>query len=228
MSDATSELDRLVSRFLDRIAALSPAEWGRLQAIAERQLAGDPVARWRRASRVAASVPWPSARLRGAASGSSDAAGAAEEPGVGGATAPRGTVVRRDELDVVGEAALAALTFGVELAGDLVRTLAGRRPLRLATWRPRVEPHMPTSPHVSRYLDAATQLAGLVRRRPGELEAAWQLLLTALGGIFAARHPDRPDAVDPAGIPPLYAPIDAVIPWAGLRDAGQGAASPVG
>ena len=49
-----------VDRFLARVARLTPAEWGRLDAIGERFLSGDPIARWRRAERlttVAARVP---------------------------------------------------------------------------------------------------------------------------------------------------------------------------
>ena len=49
-----------VDRFLARVGRLTPAEWGRLDAIGERLLSGDPIARWRRAERlttVAARVP---------------------------------------------------------------------------------------------------------------------------------------------------------------------------
>ena len=44
--------ERLADRFLARVAALTPAEWGRLDAIAQRETAGDPIARWRRIRRV--------------------------------------------------------------------------------------------------------------------------------------------------------------------------------
>ena len=49
-----------VDRFLARVTRLTPAEWGRLDAIGERHLSGDPIARWRRAERItsmAARVP---------------------------------------------------------------------------------------------------------------------------------------------------------------------------
>ena len=41
-----------VDRFLARVTRLTPAEWGRLDAIGERNLSGDPIARWRRSARV--------------------------------------------------------------------------------------------------------------------------------------------------------------------------------
>jgi hypothetical protein len=41
-----------VDRFLARVARLTSAEWGRLDAIGERFLSGDPIARWRRAERI--------------------------------------------------------------------------------------------------------------------------------------------------------------------------------
>ena len=41
-----------VDRFLARVARLTPAEWGRLDAIGERHLSGDPIARWRRSARM--------------------------------------------------------------------------------------------------------------------------------------------------------------------------------
>ena len=36
-------------RFLQRLAGLTPAEWGRLDAAADRLMADDPIARWQRA-----------------------------------------------------------------------------------------------------------------------------------------------------------------------------------
>jgi hypothetical protein len=49
-----------VDRFLVRLGALGPEGWGRLDAVAERLGAGDPIARWQSAERHAAfagSVP---------------------------------------------------------------------------------------------------------------------------------------------------------------------------
>jgi hypothetical protein len=41
-----------VDRFLARVSRMTAAEWGRLDAIGERHLSGDPIARWRRAERM--------------------------------------------------------------------------------------------------------------------------------------------------------------------------------
>jgi hypothetical protein len=49
-----SDRDAAAERFLARVARLTAAEWGRLDAIGERLGAGDPIARWRRADRWAA------------------------------------------------------------------------------------------------------------------------------------------------------------------------------
>ena len=40
---------RRAERFLQRLAGLTPVEWGRLDAAADRLMADDPVARWQRA-----------------------------------------------------------------------------------------------------------------------------------------------------------------------------------
>jgi hypothetical protein len=54
-----------VDRYLDRVAALTPADWGRLDAIGARQQGNDPLTRWRRARRFAtedsvfAWMEWP-------------------------------------------------------------------------------------------------------------------------------------------------------------------------
>jgi hypothetical protein len=48
----------VADRFLDRVAALTPAQWGQLDAIGQREMAGDPLTRWRQARRgVPAVVP---------------------------------------------------------------------------------------------------------------------------------------------------------------------------
>jgi hypothetical protein len=49
-----SDREAAVDRFLARLAALGPDGWGRLDAIAERLDAPDPLSRWRRADRQAA------------------------------------------------------------------------------------------------------------------------------------------------------------------------------
>jgi hypothetical protein len=49
-----SDREAAVDRFLARLAALGPDGWGRLDAIAERLDAADPLSRWRRADRQAA------------------------------------------------------------------------------------------------------------------------------------------------------------------------------
>lgn len=52
--------DVALDRFLARVAALTPAQWGELDAIGQRMQGGGPAARWRRARResaVAASMP---------------------------------------------------------------------------------------------------------------------------------------------------------------------------
>lgn len=41
--------DDRAERFVQRVAGLSPAEWGRLDAAADMMMAGDPITRWRRA-----------------------------------------------------------------------------------------------------------------------------------------------------------------------------------
>jgi hypothetical protein len=50
----TSAREALADRFLARVAALSPREWGELDAIGDRFLASDPIALWRRARHFAA------------------------------------------------------------------------------------------------------------------------------------------------------------------------------
>lgn len=50
-----------VDRFLARVAALGPAQWGRLDAIAQRVFAADPIARWQLAGHVTASAAIPPA-----------------------------------------------------------------------------------------------------------------------------------------------------------------------
>lgn len=51
--------DVLVDRFLSRVAALTPAQWGALDAIGQREGARDPVSRWKRARRQLAIVDAP-------------------------------------------------------------------------------------------------------------------------------------------------------------------------
>jgi hypothetical protein len=46
--------DVVVDRYLARVAALTPAQWGTLDAIGQRFQAGDPIARWRRVRRYLA------------------------------------------------------------------------------------------------------------------------------------------------------------------------------
>ncbi|GLC23561.1 hypothetical protein [Roseisolibacter agri] len=46
--------DAVVDRWLARVARLGPAEWGRLDAIGQRFVAGDPMSRWQRAARLSA------------------------------------------------------------------------------------------------------------------------------------------------------------------------------
>ncbi len=46
--------DAVVERWLSRVARLEPAAWGRLDAIGQRFLAGDPMSRWQRAARLSA------------------------------------------------------------------------------------------------------------------------------------------------------------------------------
>jgi hypothetical protein len=61
ISSPATTREALADRFLARVAALTPEQWGRLDAIGQRDAAGDPVARWRRARRVAAvavETPW--------------------------------------------------------------------------------------------------------------------------------------------------------------------------
>lgn len=63
-----------VDRFLARLAALSAGQWGRLDALAERLDAGDPISRWRRAewqASFAAGVPAVEAVVRGVVFGRS-------------------------------------------------------------------------------------------------------------------------------------------------------------
>lgn len=50
----TSAREALVDRFLARVAALSPRQWGELDAIGQRFTASDPVAVWERAQLFAA------------------------------------------------------------------------------------------------------------------------------------------------------------------------------
>jgi hypothetical protein len=54
--------DMVVDRFLARVAALTPAEWGTLDAIGQRAGAGDPISRWRRARRYLGAIESPAAR----------------------------------------------------------------------------------------------------------------------------------------------------------------------
>lgn len=51
ISSPVSAREALADRFLGRVAGLTPEEWGRLDAIAQREHAGDPLARWRHARR---------------------------------------------------------------------------------------------------------------------------------------------------------------------------------
>ena len=46
--------DVIVDRFLTRVAALTPAQWGTLDAIGQRFQGGDPIARWTRMRRLLA------------------------------------------------------------------------------------------------------------------------------------------------------------------------------
>ena len=58
--EAAARLER-VDRYLDRVAALSATDWGRLDAVGTRLQGNDPLTRWRRARRfgVESSVfPW--------------------------------------------------------------------------------------------------------------------------------------------------------------------------
>ena len=54
--------DMVVDRFLARVAALTPAQWGTLDAIGQRAGAGDPVSRWRRTRRYLGAIESPTAR----------------------------------------------------------------------------------------------------------------------------------------------------------------------
>jgi hypothetical protein len=62
--EAAERFER-VDRYLDRVAALTPAEWGRLDAVGARLRGNDPLTRWRRARRFAAEgsvfawMEWP-------------------------------------------------------------------------------------------------------------------------------------------------------------------------
>ena len=57
ISTPASARELLADRFLARVAALTPAQWGELDAVGEREHAGDPVARWRAAGRSQAAGP---------------------------------------------------------------------------------------------------------------------------------------------------------------------------
>jgi len=50
----TSAREARVDRFLARVSALTPRQWGELDAIGQRFEASDPIAWWERASRLAA------------------------------------------------------------------------------------------------------------------------------------------------------------------------------
>jgi hypothetical protein len=89
-------------RYLDRVAALSPAEWGRLDAAGQQLVATDPMAAWRRARRATSTGLVPPA-VEGAL-GVMDAIEefvkrVAQALGLGGAVeriAPSGTDAPRD------------------------------------------------------------------------------------------------------------------------------------
>jgi hypothetical protein len=51
--------DVVVDRFLARVAALTPAQWGTLDAIGQRAGARDPISRWRLTRRHFGAVPVP-------------------------------------------------------------------------------------------------------------------------------------------------------------------------
>ncbi len=50
----TSAREALADRFLARVSALSPRQWGELDAIGQRFTASDPISVWQRARRLAA------------------------------------------------------------------------------------------------------------------------------------------------------------------------------
>jgi hypothetical protein len=58
--ETTERLDR-VDRYLERVAALSPADWGRLDAAGQQLAASDPMAIWRRARRMSSMELMPPA-----------------------------------------------------------------------------------------------------------------------------------------------------------------------
>lgn len=184
------------ARLLDRVAALTPEEWGRLEAIGQRESARDLVGRlWR-----------------------ADAAGQTVGELAADAGAPRPLAVVLDAL-VTGTAFYAEL--GAELADALVAALRGERARR--TPLPLVPHALATSddPGAQRMTLDVTRLRGLAATQPGGAEGALACLVAAVvmldvADLAAERRPGAAIAGVEAAARRWYAPVEPVIPYASL------------
>lgn len=184
--------DVVIDRFLARVAALTPAQWGTLDAIGQRAGARDPISRWRHVRRYLGAIPQPALRdvaatigmLGGYAIDAADAVEHTVETLLG--TGPR----RRERWRALAERARA----------ERVRREA--QPVAADT--------PPLTARVRWELNRLTEIAGAQPRGPGD--ALWCLGL----GLMALRGRV---GMTPDGFAEMYELVEPVIPAASLERA---------